>query len=172
MNKEEETEEEADAYITDDQKEQIEMLQGELKRLKGKRLVDDEINNLEKQIKELKRPKQPKNKLLKAWVGSIEKFIRWWNMEDLTPAEREAKRKRFAAATESLFNDNDYEDDEIPPLFDDSEPEYEPKPRRNTKRAVKRGGKQRKSSKPKRKQTGEREIYEEEDERMFFDPLG
>jgi len=147
--------------------------------LKGKKLVEDEINDLQNKIKTLEKTKQPKSKLLKGYIRLLKKGIAWWNMEGLSETEKAAKRKKFAEATNNLFGGDNSEMGEIPPLFDDfgggSEQtmgffdELQPEMSRKPRSQPKKGGKQRKSSgsKQKRRKTQE----DDEDEQPFFDFL-
>ena len=185
--------EEADVYITEDQMEKIKLLQEELKRLKGKKLVEDKIDNLHNQIKTLEKTKQPKSKLLQSYIRLLKKGIAWWNMEGLSETEKAAKRKKFADATNSLFGGDNSDMGEIPPLFDDFDgesktpmgffDELQPKTTRKPRNQPKSVGKQHKSSGSKQKATGKHkkkrksqsdDSYEEDDEeeQPFFNLWG
>ncbi len=87
-------------------------------------MVKKQIDELNKQLEDLKKThknKQPTNKVVKLWVGGMKKMIAWWTMSNLTPEERQAKRKKFENASMDLFGaDSGRDDDKMPDIFGSS----------------------------------------------------
>lgn len=121
MNKEKNKEEaDIEAYVTQEQLDQMQKITDEIKRLKGQKMVKDGIEKLNNQLNELKKThrKEPTNKVVKLWVSGMKKMIKWWTMSDLTPEQREEKRRRFEEAGGNLFGGGSR--GEMPNIFGDS----------------------------------------------------
>ena len=109
---------EIDAYMTKEQKEEIDKLQQELKRIRGAKLANEEIQKLKEEIKQTnKKENIPKNKLVKKYVNGMKKVISWWNMEGLSEEEKQAKKKRFNEAGGMFFGNDNASDRGMPSLF-------------------------------------------------------
>lgn len=94
-------------YLSDEQKQEIEKLEDELKKLKAENLANEIKHKLQIKINEEKRKSKKKSiegkGLMKAYARVLQRFIRWWTMADLLPEERAERKKKFEEATRNLF---------------------------------------------------------------------